>query len=123
MYVKGSRLWGDLLGHQFFAVVVDGDDRAGGRVFGDDLAGDQGLDVRLDEPLQRAGAVLRVEGRVDHVVLGGVGQRQVELACLHAFAEVFDQQVDDAVDVLLGQRLVVDDLVETVQELGTEGPF
>ena len=48
---KAFGLWGDLPGDESGAIVVDGDDRSGRRVFGDDLAGHEGLDVRLDEPL------------------------------------------------------------------------
>ena len=42
------------------------------------------------------------------------------LALIHAAAQVVQLQVHDAPHLVLGQALVVDDLVQTVEELGAE---
>ena len=42
------------------------------------------------------------------------------LALVHPLAQIFELQVHDLAGLVLGEALVVDDLVQTVQELGTE---
>ena len=58
----------------------------------------------------------------DHL-LRGVRDRQPELLGSQALHQAFQHQVHHACDFRLGKRLVIDDLVQTVQELGAEGRF
>ena len=74
----------------------------------------------LDVPLQGAGAVDRVIAAVDDGVLGRVGDNQFQLFVLQTLAQVGQHQVNDGADFGLGQALVVDNVVQTVQELGAE---
>lgn len=74
----------------------------------------------LHIPAQRTRAELRIVGRVDDELLGLGRQLTVELLVLEPFVQRGNLQVNDAGDVLLRQRLVENDLVEPVQELGAE---
>ena len=74
----------------------------------------------LDVPLQGAGTVDRVIAAVDDGVLGRVGDNQFQLFVLQTLAQVGQHQVNDGADFGLGQALVVDNVVQTVQELGAE---
>ena len=74
----------------------------------------------LDVTLQGAGTVDRVIAAVDDGVLGRVGDNQFQLFVLKTLAQVGQHQVNDGTDFGLGQALVVDNVVQTVQELGAE---
>ena len=49
-----------------------------------------------------------------------VGDLNLQLLILESLIQIGDQEIYDAVDVLLGERLVEYDLVKTVKEFGTE---
>ena len=105
---------------QFPAVVINGQRRAGCDLVGDDLPADQRLHTVLHEAAQRPGAVDRIVGAVDDILLGRVGQLDRELLVGDAAVEICHQEIDDAGDVLLCQRLVENDLIQAVQELRPE---
>ena len=86
----------------------------------DDLLRDHRFHMGLDVPLQGAGTVDRVIAAVDDGVLGRVGDNQFQLFVLQTLAQVGQHQVNDGADFGLGQALVVDNVVQTVQELGAE---
>ena len=75
----------------------------------------------LQEAAQGTCAVDGVVGAVDDKLLGLFGQLHGELLVGQTAVEAGEQQVDDVGDVVLGQGLVEDDLVQTVEELGAEG--
>ena len=70
--------------------------------------------MALQKALERPRAVDRVVGVVDDVLFGRVGHLEGDLLCLQPLSEVLHLQVDDAADVLLAQRLIEDNLVQTV---------
>ena len=86
-----------------------------------DGLGDQGLHAALDEPLDGTCAIDAVVSRIDDEVLGSGGDLQLEvLALVHALTQILQLQIHDLAHLVLGQALVVDDLVQTVQELRPE---
>ena len=88
---------------------------------GDDFPADEGLNGVLDIPAQGPGAVHRVIGLINDEVFGGVGEGDGKLLVGEPAVEAGDQQVDDVSDIVFGQRLVKDDFVQPVEELGAEG--
>ena len=74
----------------------------------------------LQVAAQGSCTVLRIVGGVDDEVLGLLGQLTVQLLLRQTPVEGGKLQVDDADDVVLGQRLIEDDLVETVEEFRAE---
>ena len=68
-----------------------------------DLLGDHGLHRVLDVAAERSGAEGRVEGLVDDLGLGGLGQLAAELLIQQAGIELIDLQVNDLGNVLAGQ--------------------
>ena len=75
----------------------------------------------LDIPAQRTRAELRVIRGVDDQLLCSLRQLAVQLFVRKTLVERVNLQIDDARDVLFGERLIEDDLVEPVQKLGAEG--
>ena len=49
-----------------------------------------------------------------------VGDLNLQLLILEALIQIGDQEIYDAVDILLGERLVEYDLIKTVEKFGTE---
>ena len=70
---------------------------------------------------QGTGAVLRVIGRVHNGGLGRRRQLATDLLVGQTVVELGDLQVDDLGHILLGQGFVEHDLVQTVEELRSEG--
>ena len=70
---------------------------------------------------QRTGAELRIVGGIDDILLCGGRQLAAQLLVSQTLVQRGDLEIDDAGDVLLGQRLVEHDLVQTVEEFRTEG--
>ena len=107
--------------HKGAAVIVYRQGVALGIAALNDGLGDQGLHAALDEPLDGTCTINTVVGRIDDEVLGGGGDLQLEvLALLHALAQILQLQIHDLAHLVLGQTLVVDDLIQTVQKFGTE---
>ena len=93
--------------------------------FGDDVpsddgAGKQGFKLGLNETLKRSCTVGWIVSRIYDKLLCIVGDLHGDLLILQTLVEVCDQKIYDAVDVLLGERLIEHDLVKSVQKLGTE---
>jgi hypothetical protein len=84
------------------------------------LAEQHFLDEALDRAPQRPGTHGRVVAPLHHHVLGRVGQLDRDLVHLHLLAEALHQLVDDALDLVLGQLVEDDHLVDAVQQLGAE---
>ena len=78
------------------------------------------LDVALDRPAQRPGAHRRIPALVDEQILGRLRQLELQLALGHRLADPRQQQLDDLLDLVLGQLVEDDHLVDPVQELGPE---
>ena len=97
------------------------DARALGDLAGEDLAAERGLDLLLEHPLQRPGAVGRV---VAGARRGAPWPRRSAPArsCRSASrcAQAAELDVDDLLQLLARQAVEDDDLVDAVQELGPE---
>jgi hypothetical protein len=65
-------------------------------------------------------AVGRVVAEVAEQRAGVVGQLERDAALGDALDDVLDLETDDLADLLAGQRLELDDVVEAVDELGLE---
>jgi hypothetical protein len=78
------------------------------------------LDQFLDRPLQRTGAVGGIPAGLDEHLLRGVGQFQRQAAFSEPVAQPPELDLDDLVQLLVLERLELDDLVDPVQELGPE---
>ena len=87
----------------------------------DDLVGEVVLDVALDGAAQRTGAVLLVPALGDDEVLGLLVHLHLEAHLADAREEAAQFDVDDLVDLLAAERIEVDDVVDAVEELGSEG--
>src|SRR4051794_26845559 len=88
-----------------------------------DFVGERILDVALDRAAQRAGAHRRVPALLDQQVLGLVGQLELQFVLGHLDADAADHQVDDLLDLVLGELVEDDHLVDPVEELGAEDFF
>ena len=76
--------------------------------------------MALDHPLERAGAVHRVVAELAELVARGVGELDGDPALGDPRDQPADLDVDDVAQLLLGQRVELDDVVEAVDELGLE---
>ena len=83
---------------------------------------DAGLDLVGDEPAQRAGAVHRVEALFGDEPAGVLADLERHPPVGQPGPQVVEHQVDDALDLRLGQRLEQHDVVDPVEELGPEVP-
>jgi hypothetical protein len=90
------------------------------QVAGQNCAGDKGLHPALQKPLQRPRAVHRVEALVDDQLLGAVGDLQLQGLVGQAALSAADQIVDDAGQVVPGQRAEHYYLVQPVEEFRAE---
>src|SRR5262245_5779725 len=79
------------------------------------------LDLALDRALQWPCAVRRVPAGLGEVLLRRVGQLEGQAPLGEARPQPSELEVDDLADLLTGERLELDDLVDPVQELGPEG--
>ena len=77
-------------------------------------------EVALDHPLERARAVHRVVAELAELVAGGVGELDAHAALGDPRDQQADLDVDDVAQLLLGERVELDDVVEAVDELGLE---
>src|SRR5437762_1940446 len=90
----------------------------------DELLGERILDVTLNGAAQRARPVRAVLARdFDNPVHHFRRERDPQLAIDEVLVELRDQQRHDQPQVVVGQRLEDDDLVDAVDELGVERPF
>src|SRR3954453_13838161 len=88
-----------------------------------DFVGERVLDVALDRAAQRTGAHRGVPTLVDQQVLGLVGQIQLQLVLGDLDADAVDHQIDDLLDLVLGELVEDDHLVDPVEELRPEDFF
>src|SRR5688500_6381355 len=78
------------------------------------------LELVLDRALQRPGAVHRIEPGFAELVARRIVEYQPDVALGQPLAQIADLYLDDAPDVLAAQGMEHDDLVDPVDELGTE---
>ena len=89
-------------------------------VAGEQRPTDAGLDLVGDEAAQRAGAVDRVEALLGDEATRVLGHLERHAAIGEPGAQVVEHQLDDALDLRLGERLEQHDVVDPVEELGPE---
>src|SRR5918994_1919559 len=78
------------------------------------------LDVALDRPAQRTRAHCRVPALLHEEVRGLAGEVERQLALGQRLPDPLQQQLDDLGDLLLGELVEDDHLVDPVEELGPE---
>ena len=88
-----------------------------------DGLGQRILDVLLDRPAELPGAVGRVVPLLDQEVEGGLGGLELDALLAELGVDPVDHQPDDLRDVLLGQGVEDDDVVDAVDELRPERPL
>ena len=77
--------------------------------------------VTLDGPFDRTGTELGIVTRIGQEVQGGIGQLQGHAVALQHLGDAVDLQAHHLFDLLLSERQEHDGLVDTVQELRTDG--
>src|SRR3954463_12229633 len=82
--------------------------------------GQRVLDVALDGPAQRTGAHGRVPALLDEEVLGALRELELQVALRERRADAPQEEVDDPLDLVLGELVEDDDVVDAVEELGPE---
>src|SRR5438874_7567557 len=109
------------LGERELAVAhTDADAVARSELSLEDLLRQRILDLLLDGPLQRSGAIHRIEAGLPEAVAGGIVEHQVHVALGQALAEVEELDVDDGADLLRAEGMEDYDVVDAVDELGPE---
>ena len=101
-------------------VNADLDNVAGGEVAGDYLLCNEGLDLALDKSSERTRTEVRIVAAFNNERLCFVADIQAEVLVGETSAEVVEHEVNDVENVFLGERLVEDYLVETVEKLRSE---
>ena len=104
----------------FFARKINPHAAAGGDVSLEDFRGQGVLEPLLDDPLEWASAVERVVPFVGDCLSGGIGNHQADFLLIELLPQALELQVHDAGNLLLGQRLEDDDLVDAVEKLRQE---
>src|ERR671924_1566970 len=113
--------WGGRLEHDL-AVLGIHDDRLSRRVFlPQQLLGQGILHHPLDGSTERTRTERGIVALLGKQAFGPVGEDNLHVLGLQLLADALHHQVDDGLHVLLGERVEHDDLVDPVQELGTEG--
>ena len=82
--------------------------------------GCQGLHVLLDITLQRPCTVDRIISIVHDILHSFLRQTDGQLLILQTSVQIGNDQMNDAADIVLGQRLEQDRLIQTVQKFRTE---
>ena len=87
---------------------------------GEDLSTERGLELLLQQPLERARAVDRVVAGVREVLERRVGELDLDLALRQPRPQPAELDLDDLLELLARQAVEDDDLVDAVEELGPE---
>ena len=108
------------LQHELAFVRIDGH-----RVTGHEPALEDRQRERIDQPLldhalERPRAVGRVVAEIPEQRPGGVGQADLDLPLTHPRDQPRDLEVDDLAELLAGEDVELDDVVEAVDELRLE---
>ena len=77
----------------------------------------------LDGPAQRTGPVYRIVALFCQPRLGFVADVELDAAFGQPSLHLAHKQVDDALQVLFGQRAKYDDVVDPIQQFRAEGPL
>src|SRR5437763_5990022 len=88
-----------------------------------DLLRQRILDLLLDGPLERSGAIHRIEAGLSEAVAGGIIEHQVHVALGQALAEVQELDVDDRTDLLRAEGMEDHDVIDAVDELVPQAPL
>src|SRR3954447_6321315 len=78
-------------------------------------------ELLLDHPLQRAGAIGRVEAEVAELLSCLLGELDLDAPLADPARQGIDLDLDDLAEVVLGEAVEDDHVVDPVQELGREG--
>lgn len=97
-------------------VIICSDMRAGERMVAglDDLGGEGVLDILFDQAAQVSRAVLNREGFMGEVIHERIVPAQADTAYGNRILELTEQDTADLAEVLLGELIEGDDLVDTV---------
>ena len=106
-----------LFQNKFAIPVVHGNGGAGGDAAFQKLFAQHGFHGVLHIAAQGTGTEFRIVPFVYNVLLGGIRQAAGDLLRFQTLVQLGNLQVDDLGDVVLGQGLIEDNLVQTVQEL------
>ena len=88
------------------------------QVVGDHRLCDQRLHLALEISLERPRAVNGIVAVFDDEIFRERGDHQLQLFVFQPCGKILYQQVDDLRDILFGERFVVDDLVQPVENSG-----
>ena len=105
---------------QFAILVINNQLCALRQVARNNRSAEQCLDMALQESLERTSAVNRIVAVINDILLCGIGQFYRQLLVFQTLAQSLNQQVNDTCNILLGQRLVEYNLIQTVEEFRTE---
>src|SRR5262245_14036782 len=113
----------DIFELQFFILRVHHDLTAALQTAEENFVGQRLLDLRLDQPRHRAGAVQFVEALLGEPGAPGLGQFERDVLVSQLIAQLVDEFIDHASDAFGAQRLERDPCVKAVAEFGAEGAF
>ena len=109
-----------LLTDHLLTVIVDTNYSTRCRIVGNDLSCHKSFYLGLDQSFQRTCTIVDIIALCHNALLGSIGNFQFQLLVFQTFPQLLQQQIYNAEDLGLAQRLVEDDLVQTVQEFRTE---
>lgn len=97
-------------------VIICGDVCAGERSIArlNDLGGECVLDILFDQAAQVSRAVLNLEGFMRQIIYQRIVPAQADTAYGNRILELTEQDTADLAEVLLGELIESDDLVDTV---------
>src|SRR4030095_16722191 len=113
-------LGGRFAEHEVLPLHVDLDSRAVDELAADDSFRQRVLDVLLDRPAKLPGTVGRVGALHGEGVLRRRGEDKLDTLLGQLLVDAGDHEPDDALDVLLVERVEDDDVVDPVEELRPE---
>ena len=99
---------------------VDDDDLAGAELLVQDLLGERILDQALDRTTQWTCSELRVVALDSQMLLCALGQLDAEALALELAGQALGHQIDHLHHLALGEFVEHHDIVDAVEELGTE---
>src|SRR4029450_1397362 len=102
------------------ALDIDDDDLAGLELAKKDLLRQGVLDLPLDRAAQRPGAEHGVESMVSKQFLRRLGELETHVLVVQPKIDLGHHQVDDLDDLLRGELVEDDDVVDPVEEIRPE---
>ena len=86
----------------------------------DNLSCNQRFHMGLQITLQRTCTIDGIKALVDDVGHRSICELNAQLAVLQTAVEAFEHQAHDGADLVAGERLVIHNLINTVEEFGAE---